>query len=150
MQANALQNNCFLRAGQVLVIPTPRPTPRPAAGTVTAAASATRTVRPPSTLPPTPVRATVTPLPTVGPPVARTATPVQRTITPLPTIGPPATQTAAATTAATNGKRTYTVNAGDTCFRISRAENVSVDDLIRVNNLDARCFLSVGQTLTLP
>jgi LysM repeat protein len=135
VRANALQNNCFLRAGQVLIIPTP--------GAVAATVSATPTARPTSTATPTPLRATVTPPPTLGPPVTRTATP-------LPTIGPPATPTAAATTAAINGNRSYTVKAGDTCFRISRAESVAVEDLIRVNNLDARCFLSVGQTLVLP
>lgn len=131
VQANALQSNCFLRAGQVLIIPTPGP--------VAATAAATLTARP-----------TTTPLPTVEPPATRTAAPAPNTATPLPTIGPPAAQTAAATTAAINGKRSYTVKAGDSCFRIARAENVAVEDLIRANNLDARCFLSVGRTLTLP
>ncbi len=52
----------------------------------------------------------------------------------------------------TPSQRTYTVQAGDTLFRIAAQFNVSVEDLIRANNLSAAQAdnLTVGQELIIP
>ena len=44
---------------------------------------------------------------------------------------------------------TYIVKPGDTLYKIARLFNVSLDDLIKSNNLNSN-VLSIGQTLTIP
>ncbi len=47
--------------------------------------------------------------------------------------------------------RTYTVVAGDNCFDIAAAHNVSSETLITLNNLDPGCTtLKIGQVLKIP
>lgn len=52
----------------------------------------------------------------------------------------------------TPSQRTYTVQAGDTLFRIAAQFDVSVEDIIRANNLSAAQAdnLTVGQELIIP
>lgn len=44
----------------------------------------------------------------------------------------------------------YEVQSGDTCGGIAMKYNVPVDTLIRYNNLDANCFLRIGDKLRIP
>lgn len=48
------------------------------------------------------------------------------------------------------GNTTYTVQPGDTLYSIARKFGVSVDDLIRVNNIADPSSLTPGQTLIIP
>ena len=82
-----------------------------------------------------------------GTPIAtRTATPT-RTVTPTRTTTPTRTATPTSMGTLSNG---YMVRPGDSCYQIARRSNVSLEDLIRVNGLDIRCRLKVGQVLVLP
>ena len=49
----------------------------------------------------------------------------------------------------TGGGNVYTVQAGDTLYRIAQRFGVSVGDIIDANNLTST-VLSVGQQLTIP
>ncbi|MCL2293561.1 MAG: LysM peptidoglycan-binding domain-containing protein [Spirochaetes bacterium] len=44
----------------------------------------------------------------------------------------------------------HTVKRGDTLFAIARAHNVSVNDLLRENNLDQNAVIRVGQIIRIP
>lgn len=87
-----------------------------------------------------------------APPVATaTSAPMP---SPLPTDTPPSpTETPAPqptdTPAAQTNTVTYTVKQGDSCWAIATRFNVSVDDLIRQNNLTANCLIRPGQELTI-
>ncbi len=87
-----------------------------------------------------------------APPVATaTSAPMP---SPLPTdTPPPPTETPAlqpTDVLATQGSTvTYTVKQGDSCWAIATRFNVSVDDLIRQNNLTANCLIRPGQELTI-
>jgi LysM repeat protein len=48
-----------------------------------------------------------------------------------------------------NGRIVYTVEAGDTCLRISLLTKVSLDSIRALNNLDANCSIFSGQQLLL-
>ncbi|WP_448334608.1 LysM peptidoglycan-binding domain-containing protein [Bellilinea sp.] len=48
-----------------------------------------------------------------------------------------------------NGQIFYTVKEGDTCISVSLLNQVSLDDLRRLNNLDAACVLITGSKLLL-
>lgn len=109
---------------------TPMPTP---AGTSLAAGMATEPASPPAagatiTFADTPTVAAATDTPTPEPP-----TPLPPTDTPAP---PPDIE--------------YEVQAGDTCGGIAMKYNVPVDTLIAYNNLDANCFLRIGDKLRIP
>lgn len=86
----------------------------------TAAATLTFADTPPSAAP------TDTPIPEAPTPLPPTETP-----TPPPDIE-------------------YEVKSGDTCGGIAMKYNVPVDTLIRYNNLDANCFLRIGDKLRIP
>lgn len=44
---------------------------------------------------------------------------------------------------------TYTVKQGDSCWAIATRFNISVDALIRQNNLTANCLIRPGQELVI-
>ncbi len=73
---------------------------------------------------------TITTTPTRTPTVTNTAPPLP-TSTPLPPLN-------------------YKVVAGDTCISIAATHHISVDSIVRTNNLSTDCALSPGQTLSLP
>ena len=83
-----------------------------------------------------PAHTTATATPTNSPPPTFTALPTA-TETPVPTDTPqPPIQ--------------YKVVTGDTCVAIAAAHNVSSQSIIKLNNLDPNCNLSVGRTLLIP
>jgi LysM repeat protein len=63
------------------------------------------------------------------------------------TMAPPA---AVATPVSTTAAHTYVVKKGDSLWKISKAENISVGELTRANNLTKTSSLKVGQKLTVP
>ncbi|WP_169237692.1 LysM peptidoglycan-binding domain-containing protein [Candidatus Roseilinea sp. NK_OTU-006] len=95
------------------------------------AAAATEAAPPPSPLP----SPTEMPAPPTGTPL------------PLPTETPAPQPTD--TPAAQNNAVTYTVKQGDSCWGIATRFNISVDDLIRRNNLAADCLIRPGQELVI-
>jgi LysM repeat protein len=92
--------------------------------------AASATAAPPATEAPAPQ-------PTLEPTAAPTQAP---TDTPAPTVAP------SATPAPPEAKK-YTVKAGDSCYKISREFDISIDDLIRINKLRSNCFILPGQEL---
>lgn len=52
--------------------------------------------------------------------------------------------------ASSGGGRSYTVVKGDNLFRIARQNNVSVDSLMRANNITNPNLIQAGQRLTIP
>lgn len=84
---------------------------------------------------------TLAPSPTAGKPSA----------TPRPTQTPAPTATVAATSApiGTGETVTYTVKGGDNCGAIAKRLGVTVAQIMQQNKLDERCFLNVGQVLTI-
>lgn len=93
--------------------------------------------------PPT-VAPTLSPLPS---PTEIPAPPPTDTPLPLPTETPAPQPTD--TPAAQNNAVTYTVKQGDSCWGIATQFNISVDDLIRRNNLTADCLIRPGQELVI-
>lgn len=89
---------------------------------------------------------TVAPTPSPLPPPTEIPTSAP-TDTPLP----PPTETPALlptdTPATQNNVVTYIVKQGDSCWGIATQFNISVDDLIRRNNLTADCLIRPGQEL---
>lgn len=112
------------------VMPTPIIVTESATDALPAAATATEASQPVATV-------TNEPLPSPVP----TDTPPPPTDTPAPS--PTDTPVAQSNTV------TYTVKQGDSCWAIATRFNVSVDDLIRQNNLTANCLIRPGQELTI-
>jgi LysM repeat protein len=120
--------------------PVPTRTPRPTA-TATATATVTNTPAPTAT-----ATTTRTPRPTNTPVPTRTPRPTR---TPIPTRTPRPTATPTPTREGTLPP-IYVVRAGDTCLAIARRLGVQLDDLLRLNNLNTRCFLQIGDRLFVP
>ncbi|MCS6825626.1 MAG: LysM peptidoglycan-binding domain-containing protein [Caldilinea sp.] len=59
-------------------------------------------------------------------------------------------QSAATTTAAVTSKQEYVVRSGDTALAIALSHNVSLQALLRANNLGERDYLQIGQVLVIP
>ncbi|MCS6848476.1 MAG: LysM peptidoglycan-binding domain-containing protein [Anaerolineae bacterium] len=113
------------------VMPTPIIATEPATDVLPAAvATATQTAPPVATATSEP---SPSPLPTDTPPP------------PTETPAPQPTDTPAAQTSA----MTYTVKQGDSCWAIATRFNISVDALIRQNNLTANCLIRPGQELVI-
>jgi LysM repeat protein len=73
------------------------------------------------------------------------------TITPTPSITPtPVTPTNTATPEPTATPFAYIVKAGDTCNGIAFAFEISVQSIVRLNNLPAACNVFEGQELLIP
>ncbi len=70
-----------------------------------------------------------------------TSTPARPTVTPVAT--PSGTSGAAAV-------KIYTVKEGDNLYSLARTFGVTVEDLMKANNLQDRSVLRVGQTLVVP
>ncbi|GIV84121.1 MAG: hypothetical protein KatS3mg052_1128 [Candidatus Roseilinea sp.] len=87
------------------------------------------------------------PTPTLLP--SPTEMPALPTDTPLPLPTETPTPQPTDTPAAQNSAVTYTVKQGDSCWGIATRFNVSVDDLIRRNNLTADCLIRPGQELVI-
>ncbi len=62
----------------------------------------------------------------------------------------PTTPAPVATPVSTSAAHTYVVKKGDSLWKISKAENISVGELSRANNLTKTSTLKVGQKLTVP
>ncbi len=62
----------------------------------------------------------------------------------------PTTPTPVAAPVSTPAAHTYVVKKGDSLWKISKAENISVGELSRANNLTKTSALKVGQKLTVP
>ncbi len=67
--------------------------------------------------------------------------PGNETVAPTASVTPPASATAA---------RTYVVKKGDSLWKISKVEGISVGELSRANSLTKTSTLKVGQKLTVP
>ena len=65
-------------------------------------------------------------------------------------LTPVATPTQTAPAAATVAPVTYTVKAGDTLWDIANLFGVTLDDIVRANNIADPSALSEGQVLTVP
>lgn len=120
--------------------------PEPAAPATTATPAATATLAPTSA----PIAtALVTPTSVLTATIAPTEAPTAAPPTAAPTAEPP---TAAPPTAAPPGRRTYTVQPGDTLRSIAEQFNVSVQAIIDANNLtpEQADSLRVGQELVIP
>jgi len=122
------------------VVPTPTPqppapTPSGGEGAAPAATVPSATVAP-APASPTSVRSTSSPAAaaSVGSPSGPTATPAAT---------PPGVSGSAAV-------RVYTVKEGDNLYTLARTFGVTVDALVKANNLPDRSTLRVGQTLVIP
>ena len=73
--------------------------------------------------------------------LAPNSVPGNETVAPTASVTPPASATAA---------RTYVVKKGDSLWKISKVEGVSVGELSRANSLTKTSTLKVGQKLTVP
>lgn len=67
-----------------------------------------------------------------------------------PPTEPAAEPTAAPAPSSGAGLRTYVVKSGDTLWAISRSHNLTVDDLVKANNLPDRGAIRTGQSLVIP
>lgn len=126
---------------------------RPAAATPRSIAEPTVDVLPmvatATDAPPTPVMAIQPPSEAPSPTATMTEPPP--TSAPQPTDAPPMpTETPEPQPTDTPAARqvTYTVQQGDTCWAIATRFNISLDDLIRRNNLTAECLIRPGQELS--
>jgi len=81
-------------------------------------------------------------------PAVPTTPPISRATPPTPTIPAPQTARAAQNTAAISAD-TYIVKAGDTLYSLSRSFGVSLDELVRLNDLVDPAHLWAGQELRL-
>lgn len=113
------------------VMPTPIIVTEPATDVLPAAAATATEAAPPV--------ATATSEPSPSPLPTDTLPPPTETPAPQPT-DTPAAQTNAVT---------YTVKQGDSCWAIATRFSISVDDLIRQNNLTANCLIRPGQELVI-
>jgi len=125
----------------VLVKGTPSPA-QPLVGTVTGRPTEV-IIAPPGAEPsPTPI--------TVGP-VIVPATQAPPTVAPA---APTATTAAASSNtpapSSSSGRRTYTVQRGDTLSKIARQFGTTVDAIVRANNIKDRNKIYVGQKLIIP
>ncbi len=114
--------------------------------------AATPTVQSAPTVTPEPTTApTVTPEPTTAPTVTPEPT-TAPTVTPEPTTAPTVTPEPTATPAPQAGPRRYVVQSGDTLRTIAERNGVSVEALLRANNLTpaAADNLRIGQELIIP
>src|SRR5882724_1222672 len=73
--------------------------------------------------------------------LAPNSVPGNETVAPTAVVTPPVSTTAA---------RTYVVKKGDSLWKISKLEGISVGELSRANNLTKTSALKVGQKLTVP
>lgn len=101
--------------------------------TSTAQGGANRPMREPTR--PSGDRTTTAPRPRAAPDLQ----PLEPVLQPIPEALPVA-----------GGMREYTVRAGDTLTAIARSEGVSLEELLRANNLNRNATIFVGQTLTIP
>lgn len=62
----------------------------------------------------------------------------------------PTAQSATPTSAAATSGREYVVRSGDTALAIALSHNVSLQALLRANNLSERDYLQIGQVLVIP
>jgi LysM repeat protein len=68
-----------------------------------------------------------------------------------PGTGTPATRTGTPGTGTPSSGKTYTVQAGDTCGKIAADNNITLQQLMQVNNItDPNCPINVGDVLKLP
>lgn len=124
----------LLLAGCTRPKPSPAPMPQPTA-TPTPGTS------------PVPVAATSTPLP-VASQVAAEATATPATFMPPEPTATPVPQEPEPTPV--SGAPTYTVQPGDTLYRIAARFGTTVNELAALNNLSPDAMLVVGQVLTIP
>lgn len=82
------------------------------------------------------------------PPPIPTATPTAPppSFSPSPAVGSPL----AASPSPAGGERVHVVQAGDSLFAIAQRYNVSLDDLLRANNLTRDSVLQIGQRIVIP
>jgi LysM repeat protein len=66
------------------------------------------------------------------------------------TVAPTAPAPVVASVSTTTEAHTYVVKKGDSLWKISKAENISVGELSRANNLTKTSTLKIGQKLTVP
>lgn len=109
----------------------------------------------PIVVPPVDTPVIATPFPTIPVEAQPTVDPGQPTPgEEIPTTVPPEEATAPpqpeATAQPPTSPTSYTVQAGDTLFRISQRFNVPVQDIAAANNLTNVNVLTVGQVLTIP
>ena len=71
-------------------------------------------------------------------------------IVPSPVSGTTPTRPTATITAATTGETIYTVKAGDTLSEISANFGVTIDAIVKTNDLKDRDKLQIGQKLKIP
>lgn len=91
-----------------------------------------------------------TPLAPATPLVPPTDTPLPTpTLMPTVTLAMPPAEVAPTATEVAADVITYTVKSGDSCWAIAQRLNVSVEAIIRQNNLSANCFIKPGEVLTI-
>lgn len=99
----------------------------------------------PTSAPTTTMRPATTPANTVKEPASR---PIPSTPEPKTTYSRPVPPTETSKPATPSGTATHTVEPGQTYYSISRLYNLTVDQLLALNNLTASDKLAVGQQLT--
>ncbi len=150
VSANGLGSTAFIRVGQTLTIPRPAPAGAPAAAHVAAVAPAASiyTVTAGDTVSHLAVRFGTT-VPAIVAANGLGAGAVIRIGQPLTIPGAAAAAAPAPTTAAAPAT-SYRVASGDTVSRIASRFGTTTAAIVAANGLDARAFIRLGQTLTIP
>ncbi|WP_315096181.1 LysM peptidoglycan-binding domain-containing protein [uncultured Cellulomonas sp.] len=151
-RANALADASRIRIGQVLSIPRGAAAATPAAPVAAPApASASYTVASGDTVSRIAARSgtTVQAIVAANGLDARAFIRVGQTLT-IPGSGSPAAAPAPAAAAQAAGSVSHTVRSGETVSSIAAKHGATVAAVVAANGLDARAFIRIGQTLTVP
>lgn len=152
-QANGLDARALIRIGQVLTVPTGSSGLRvaPAATTAPAPAAATYTVRNGDTVSRIASRhgTTVAAVVAANGLDSRAFIRAGQTLT-IPGGGAGSAAAATPAVAAAPASATHTVAGGETVSAIASRYGTTVSAVVAANGLDARAFIRIGQTLTIP
>ncbi|MBD3777908.1 MAG: LysM peptidoglycan-binding domain-containing protein [Micrococcales bacterium] len=149
VSANGLDSRAFIRVGQTLTIPGAGATATTAPAAAPQATGGSHTVASGETVSAIAQRygTTVAAVVSANGLDSRAFIRVGQTLT-IPGAGATATTAPAATPQATGGS--HTVASGETVSAIAQRYGTTVAAVVSANGLDARAFIRVGQTLTIP
>ncbi|MDC7121784.1 LysM peptidoglycan-binding domain-containing protein [Cellulomonas fimi] len=153
-QANGLDARAFIRVGQVLTVPSGSSGVRvaPAATTAPAPSAASYTVRTGDTVSRIASRhgTTVAAIVAANGLDSRAFIRAGQTLTVPGASGGGSAAAATPTVAAAPASATHTVAGGETVSAIASRYGTTVSAVVAANGLDARAFIRIGQTLTIP